>query len=73
MSPREIHDYLTRLCIEAGGDPVKARERMAQAAQVIVAELDEIAHVAGDGERSADEPRERSHLADAEDCYRWGF
>ena len=33
------HAYLTRLAIEAGADPARARERMSQAAQAVVLEL----------------------------------
>lgn len=34
MTPRELHAYLVSLAVEAGADPAKAHERMAQAAQV---------------------------------------
>lgn len=34
MTPRDFHAYATRLAIEAGADPVRAEERMSQAAQV---------------------------------------
>lgn len=40
MTPGEWHAALTRYAVEAGADPERARERMAQAAQVVVSEID---------------------------------
>lgn len=37
LSLREWHQMLTQLAVEAGADPKRARERMAQAAQVLAA------------------------------------
>lgn len=36
MSPREVLEMATRLAVEAGADPVKARERMSQLAMALV-------------------------------------
>lgn len=40
MTPRELHAYATRLAVEAGADPERARERMAQLAAALTIECD---------------------------------
>jgi hypothetical protein len=40
VTPRELHAYLVGLAVEAGADPAKAHERMAQEAQVWTFERD---------------------------------
>lgn len=47
MTPAEILAMLVERAVEAGADPVRADERMRQAAQVVAVEIDLARHERG--------------------------